>query len=218
MHRRWNCNPRAGHPVFALYGGVGIQLGPAAVFHSNLKVWLVYQQKVSVGVITTEFIKKKSKVTKCYCKWDVILWIPVWRHFTVFCLFSSASLEAGGCPEIGKHPLSSPLCWQISIQTDTTAPASLSTRPRSTCRYSTVSTFDQNVDYMNSSAVSFQLREFLLYSLLSLNPPPFTDPHKHVICKVEWTRTCWRQYSILLELQQKPSNKHYVPLSKREKS
>lgn len=157
MHRRWNCNPRAGHPVFALYGGVGIQLGPAAVFHSNLKVWLVYQQKVSVGVITTEFILKKSKVTKCYCKWDVILWIPMWRHFTVFCLFSSASLEAGGCPEIGKHPLSSPLCWQISIQTDTTAPASLSTRPRSTCRYSTV------------SAVSFQLREFLLYSLLSLN-------------------------------------------------
>lgn len=135
----------------------------------------------------------------------MILWIPMWRHFTVFCLFSSASLEAGGCPEIGKHPLSSPLCWQISIQTDTTAPASLSTRPRSTCRYSTV------------SAVSFQLREFLLYSLLSLNPPPFTDPHKHVMCKVEWTRTRWRQYSILLELQQKPSNKHYVPLSKREK-
>lgn len=136
----------------------------------------------------------------------MILWIPMWRHFTVFCLFSSASLEAGGCPEIGKHPLSSPLCWQISIQTDTTAPASRSTRPRSTCRYSTV------------SAVSFQLREFLLYSLLSLNPPPFTDPHKHVMCKVEWTRTRWRQYSILLELQQKPSNKHYVPLSKREKS
>lgn len=48
---------------------------------------------------------------------------------------SFASLEVGGSPGTGRPPRSSPLSWQTSTRTDTTAPALPFMKQRSICRW-----------------------------------------------------------------------------------